>query len=530
MNKLENKKILVVCKETYSYPLYFLTKKWLKSGSEVAAFFFNPCETKYEKCLLNDITYYAFKKLENIKLFTSDRIADEFTNLLEYKEICDLAYLEHIESKYTHFQNLNCQIMSSQFLTRHYHYRNYMQSCTYVQQINWLILNYKNISNILDEFQPDFILDTDNAELARTILRELCYARKIPYVNIDYPRYEFHKLYSHNLSLKYSNIFEEKYKYFKSLDESILKESINYVEEFRNKTSIMHAMYINDVTSQYKPDGLFKVFRTLIGKAIYFRKQDAIGNNKAIKASNPLLYPSTKEYLKFYFNYEFRKRRLMGRNKFFHEPEDVNYLYMPLHLIPESTTFSISPLYVNELTIIEAVSKCLPAGWWLYVKEHQALVGERGTDFYEKVNRLPNVRMVKLNYYHDPKPWISKSQGVVTISGTTAYEAALMGKHSILFADTSFSLIDGIQRVNSFERLPDAISKFKMPLNNRKSCAAYIEAVKHMGYPIDIKVLMNRGEEILRNLDKIDDNYQKNLDNLEQLFVDGCNAFNEVIL
>jgi len=76
MNKLENKKILVVCKETYSYPLYFLTKKWLKSGNEVAGFFFNPCETKYEKCLLNDITYYAFKKLENIKLFTSDRIAD----------------------------------------------------------------------------------------------------------------------------------------------------------------------------------------------------------------------------------------------------------------------------------------------------------------------------------------------------------------------------------------------------------------------------------------------------------------------
>lgn len=41
--------------------------------------------------------------------------------------------------------------------------------------------------------------------------------------------------------------------------------------------------------------------------------------------------------------------------------------------------------------------------------------------------------MVQLNYYNDPKPWITKSQGVVTISGTSAYEAALLGKHSIVF-------------------------------------------------------------------------------------------------
>jgi len=295
MNKLENKKILVVCKETYSYPLYFLTKKWLKSGNEVAGFFFNPCETKYEKCLLNDITYYAFKKLENIKLFTSDRIADEFTKMLSNKEICDLTFLAQIESKYTHFQNINCQIMSSQFMTKHYHYRNYMHSWTYEQQINWLILNYKNISTILDEFQPDYILDTDNAELARTILRELCYERKIPYVNIDYPRYELHKLYSHNLCLKYSNIFEEQYMHFKAVDDFSIKESLDYVDEFRNKTTIMHAMYANDVTSQYKPDGLLKALKTFIGKVFYFREQDATGNNKAIKASNPLLYPSTKE-------------------------------------------------------------------------------------------------------------------------------------------------------------------------------------------------------------------------------------------
>lgn len=65
---------------------------------------------------------------------------------------------------------------------------------------------------------------------------------------------------------------------------------------------------------------------------------------------------------------------------------------MPLHLIPESSTFTLAPIYINELSIIEAVSKSLPTGWWLYVKEHQAMLGERGEFFYKAVNKLPNVK------------------------------------------------------------------------------------------------------------------------------------------
>ena len=83
-----NKRILVVCKETYSYPLYFLVKKWMKNN-QVAAFFFNPCETKYAKCTLNEITYYAYKGIEGVRIYTSDEIADEFTSQLDSNDIID---------------------------------------------------------------------------------------------------------------------------------------------------------------------------------------------------------------------------------------------------------------------------------------------------------------------------------------------------------------------------------------------------------------------------------------------------------
>lgn len=516
----KDKRILLVCKETYSYPLNFLARKWLKNN-EVAAFFFNPCETKYAKCILNEITYFSFKEIEGMKLYNSDKIADEFTEMLYSENICDEEYLGKIEKEYTHFQNLNNQIMATQFLTRHYHYRNYMYTCTYAQQLNWLILNYKNIISIIDEYKPDVILDTDNAELARTVLREVCYKESIPYITLEHPRYEFFKMYSYNLDLRYSNVFYQTYKELLNGDESVLKEGLSYVEEFRGKETIMHSMYKNDVTAQYKPTPLIRSLRTVAWMARYFWKQDRAGNNKKIKDANPLLYPNSWEYIKFYFNFERKKQKLMRNNHYFHKPEDVKYVYMPLHLIPESTTFSVSPMYVNELSIIEAVSKSLPAGWWLYVKEHQAMVGERGVDFYEKANKLPNVRMVQLNYYQDPKPWITKSQGVVTISGTSAYEAALLGKHSIVFSDIPFSLIDGVERVRSFEDLPVALGKFTEPLDNKKSCAAYIESVKLNGYPVNIKELLNKGEHILRGTKDIDEDYQNNLDNLEKLLFDG---------
>ena len=212
----------------------------------------------------------------------------------------------------------------------------------------------------------------------------------------------------------------------------------------------------------------------------------------------------------------------MKSNPFFKKPvEGENYVYMPLHLIPESSTFSVAPMYVNELTIIEAVSKSLPAGWWLYVKEHQAMLGERATSFYKLVNRLPNVKMVQLNYYQDPKPWIMKSKGVVTISGTTAYEAALLQRHAIVFSDVPFKLIEGIMRCRSFEDLPQLLKNFTTPLDNIKSCAAYIAAVKKMGVSVNIKLLLNEALGDIRNHIEPSKEYRDNLNRLEELLLKG---------
>jgi len=211
-------------------------------------------------------------------------------------------------------------------------------------------------------------------------------------------------------------------------------------------------------------------------------------------------------------------------NEYFENPvEGEKYVYMPLHLIPESSVFVKASFYVDELNLIEQVSKALPVGWKLYVKEHQAMLGERDLSFYKKAAELANVRVVQLNYYKDPKPWITKAEGVVTITGTAAYEAALMGKRSIVFGDVPFSMIEGITRIRSFEDLPEAIRAFGQ-VDNIHSAAAYIHAVKRAGNEVKIFYLMDEAEEIFagrheeteefdRELETLLDFYEKGMEN-----------------
>ena len=197
---------------------------------------------------------------------------------------------------------------------------------------------------------------------------------------------------------------------------------------------------------------------------------------------------------------------------------------MPLHLIPESTTFVKAPFYINELHIIEQVSKSLPIGWYLYVKEHQAMVGERELSFYKAVKKFPNVRLVKFNYYSDPKPWIQNAKGVIAVSGTGAYEAAMLGKKSIVFADVPFTLIEGVHHVSSFQELPSLIASFGS-IDNIKSCASYMAAVKSTGKDINLKYLITEGESIIRKDSVMNAKFQNGIDELADFYSDAYMAY-----
>ena len=496
ISDIKNERILFILKETYSYPIWFLLP-YFEKYNKIALFFINHAESGYKECYFNRYTYYKFSELKSVDIYDLNIEADEFTKCFK-EPICDMNYLNHIERNICTYKNLNLQAVSSQQLSRYYHNRIYFKNYNFCQRLKWIELNYKGVERILNTYNPTLILDTDTFEFPRTVLIELAKYRRIPYISIDYPRYEDYKIPTYSIGYGMENYFQIIYdKIINNLSEDFSKES-EYIEKFRKKNSIMSQEFQGTETAKYTADNLKIIAKRLLGKAIYLWNQNIMAGNYRLIQSNPLIYPSSHELIKFFIHVERRKRKLYGTNKYFKVPhKNDEYVYFPLHLIPEASTVIKAPYYVNELHIIESVSKALPIGWKLYVKEHQSMLGERDINFYKKVNLLPNCQMVCLDYYKDPKPWIVNSKGVITITGTSAYEAVLLGKRAIVFGDVSFSLIEGIQRVTSFEELNHAIQLFDEPIDNVKSCAAYIKAVKEVGYRIDIRYLMREGERLL---------------------------------
>ncbi|MCR5773742.1 MAG: hypothetical protein K6G42_01530 [Lachnospiraceae bacterium] len=523
--ELYGKRILFVCRETYSKPLWFLARD-LKATNEVAAFYIMSSECTYNKCYYNEHTIFEWREnLPDVKLYDVADICEQFvTGIKGSKDPSDPVYLEMLEREYTHFKPLGLQLMASQENTKHYHYRKYWPVTTDAENKYWLELNYRNVIRILDDYKPDIILDTDNAELQRTVLSEVAYKRDIPYATIEYSKYGFYKYPSFQNSFGIDPYFREMYERANALPSDDLNEEYAYIEDFRDRSSIMNKEFDGSVTSQYERTPLIKSMKIMLGKWNYFWDQDHTAHNAARKKLSGMLYAPTRPYLKYYLDVERIKRRLLVPNKYFEDPvEGEDYVYMPLHLIPESSVFVKASFYVDELNLMEQVSKSLPVGWKLYVKEHQAMLGERDVSFYKKAAELANVRVVQLNYYKDPKPWITKSRGVVTITGTAAYEAALMGKKSIVFGDVPFSMIDGITRIRSFEDLPRVIRAFGKT-DNIHSAAAYIRAVKEAGNEVKIFYLMDEAEEIFagrheeseefdRELEVLLDFYEKGLEN-----------------
>ena len=147
----KNKKILIFCKEDYSFPLYFVVEK-LKKHNQVAVFWSLSTECYLKKHLHNKDTYYYYREnLSDVKFYDVSEITEQFINS-QKKIMIDWDYVKMIEKKYTHFKNLNHQLMSSQFTSTHTHYREYFKKSSYEENIFWLELNYKNQIRIMEEY------------------------------------------------------------------------------------------------------------------------------------------------------------------------------------------------------------------------------------------------------------------------------------------------------------------------------------------------------------------------------------------
>jgi len=103
--------------------------------------------------------------------------------------------------------------------------------------------------------------------------------------------------------------------------------------------------------------------------------------------------------------------------------------YLPLHMEPEASILMFSPWLRDQVEMCRLVSQALPVGWTLLVKENKAMRGERKLEYYKRLKTLPNVVIVSPDV--ESTSLIMASDFTVTLTGTAAVEAALLGRPSV---------------------------------------------------------------------------------------------------
>jgi hypothetical protein len=130
------------------------------------------------------------------------------------------------------------------------------------------------------------------------------------------------------------------------------------------------------------------------------------------------------------------------------------YVFFPLHKQPEASIDIKGSPFSNQLEIIRALARTLPVSYDLYVKEHSVALSTRPGSFYRELSRIPAVRLI--SPFTDSFELIVGSDLVVTITGTAAYEAALLGRPAATIASVFFDRVVAHPRFDPFR---DSLSR-----------------------------------------------------------------------
>jgi hypothetical protein len=215
-------------------------------------------------------------------------------------------------------------------------------------------------------------------------------------------------------------------------------------------------------------------------------------------------YPSTAV---FRSRVAYNKLKYIYANPFEESIPDQRFIYVPLHTLPESSTLTLSTEYY-ESDLIRFISKELPAGFELAVKENPNMVGLRPFNYYDELTELPNVCL--LDPTIQSKELIQQSEGVAGVSGTALLEAAVLGKPTHAFGHPEFEAVvdyHGHAEFNSFVRActteegqkdPNRVVKYlQFVIDNGREMS--LEPINTDGKSDDFWEVVTIIEEMLRN-------------------------------
>lgn len=246
---------------------------------------------------------------------------------------------------------------------------------------------------------------------------------------------------------------------------SLLVKLFN-ISKFTKRFKAVMALGEPALHNYYKRDGM-NIEDSVLSNLDYIK---AIRRLKKIKTAN----------LQYYQSIQVNKPDL-----------DVPFIFCALHFQPEKSTSPWGGQFVNQFLVIDMLSKSVPKGWKIYVKDHIAQytypeTGEpfRNKSFYDDIKSLGNVELIPMHY--TPFELIDKARAVASVAGSVLQEAIVRGKPALAFGAGHHCWCGGCEGIFYTPDKP-SLEKALHSISNRYKVDAdkvelYFQMVEKQGY------------------------------------------------
>ena len=267
--------------------------------------------------------------------------------------------------------------------------------------------NYKNklneIENLITSNKYTFVFADQTTDYEINFIKYVCKKNNLPFIRY-LPNFMNRAFFASYINDIYGEILDIT---LEDIDDKIINNFINNFKNSNKKT----VYNLNE-----------KNLQPFFPQKIKSNRYKQLNRNFFLKVSNKLkdFYDKKIEkYFKLFLYDEF------NRNK--------KYIYYGLHLTTESHIALHSYPYLNQINVIESISRALPYGYRLYVKPHPWWSHKIDLKSIKKIKKIPSVKIIHPN--KPIKELIKNSKGVITLNATTGVEALILEKSVVALSN-----------------------------------------------------------------------------------------------
>jgi len=322
----------------------------------------------------------------------------------------------------------------------------------------------------------------------------------------DYPKYIIYEI------CNFLNIPCFKF-YNWMLSPMIFLQNINSGEIINKKDEIplnLDKKFINDINmfvENTKKNNSYQLYymktqrinEMMFPSILNFFKSDILGYVRDIKYNSEMLLkkiynpinPYRLNFITRIYIKNKRRKNLLTASRQFNDIDisNLKYVYFPLHYEPEKTTNPDGGIFQDQFLAIVKLRNFIPKDVDIIVKEHPSQLfkkmnGTRGRSplFYKLLNNIKGLKIIDPNF--NSKHLIKNSLLTVTITGSVAIEASILGKKALTFGNPWYNGCPNIfiwnegllfnDVINSKQLKTALIIEFFIELKNKYSVPGFI--------------------------------------------------------